>query len=153
MQTDARGRIVEISPHAASVALSSWFPEPTEDARYERASQFLAEQETSTGILIARHDTLRFWHLSFQEYLAAHLLAVRSSERQRLLFDEGRLYSQGWRETVLLLAGILRSLDKQLVDEFIATILRGLGSDASLNDRARCAGLIGAIALAQTLVG
>jgi hypothetical protein len=145
MQTDPGGRIVEITPHAAAIKLSPLVPAQAEENKYEAAAQFLSDEETNTGILIARSNKLRFWHLSFQEYLAAHLLAVRSDTRKRLLFDEQRLYQYDWRETVLLLAGILRSLDKQAVDEFLRAILDDLGEDAPLVTRARCAGLVGSI--------
>jgi serine phosphatase RsbU (regulator of sigma subunit) len=145
MQADPRGRLVEISPHAAAVLLTRLFAGEAEQRQYEAATEFLSDAETNTGILVAREGALRFWHLSFQEYLAAQLLAVRTSERKRLLFDEHRLYLPDWRETILLLAGILRSLDKQLVDGLLCAMMDELGPEAPGDLRARSFSLIGSI--------
>src|ERR1019366_4642223 len=103
------------------------------------------EEETDSGILVSRGNTLRFWHLTFQEYLAAAALASRDADRPRLLFDERKLYQPDWRETVLLLAGILCKQGQERIDAFLAGILDGLGNDASLAARARAVGLIGRI--------
>jgi serine phosphatase RsbU (regulator of sigma subunit) len=146
MQADPRGRQVAISPHAAAVALQASLGGESEEARYRAAEEFLRDEETNTGILIAREGLLRFWHLTFQEYLAAHVLAVRTRERHRLLFDERRLYLPDWRRTVLLLGGILRALDKQLIDDFLAAILETAAAPGStLLCRAQSAGLIAAV--------
>jgi formylglycine-generating enzyme required for sulfatase activity len=72
-------------------------------------------------------------------------LASRDADRRRLLFDEGKLYRPEWRETVLLLAGILCKQGQERIDAFLAQILDGLGSDAPLAARARAVGLIGRI--------
>lgn len=145
MQSDPRGRQVEITPHAAAVTLMPVLPGDSEESRYQAAEEFLSDEETNTGILVARDGMLRFWHLTFQEYLAAHVLAVRSRERRRLLFDEHRLYLPDWRRTVLLLGGILRALDKQLIDDFLAAMLDELDEHSPLVDCARCVGLTGGI--------
>jgi hypothetical protein len=145
MHADPRGRQVAISPHAAAVELQPSVPGESEEARYRAAEEFLRDEETNTGILIAREGLLRFWHLTFQEYLAAHVLAVRTRERRRLLFDERRLYLPDWRRTVLLLGGILRTLDKQLIDDFLAAILDAAPHDAPLANRAVPTALISAI--------
>jgi formylglycine-generating enzyme required for sulfatase activity len=143
MHSDPRGRQTEISPNAAARALAPRFRDLPEDDRAATAERFLEEEETDSGILIRRGNTLRFWHLTFQEYLAAKVLAGREAERRRLLFTERKLYLAEWRPTVLLLAAVLCKQDRDLVDKFFHEILDTLGPDAPLAERARCVGLIG----------
>ena len=79
MHTDPRGRQTEITLNAAARALAPRFRGLPEDEQFAAAEQFLQEEETDSGILIRRGNTLRFWHLTFQEYLAAKALAGRGS--------------------------------------------------------------------------
>ena len=143
MHSDPRGRQTEITPHAAARALAPRFRDLPEEERIAAAERFLEEEETDSGILIRRGNTLRFWHLTFQEYLAAKVLAGREAERRRLLFDEQKLYIAEWRPTVLLLVAVLCKQDRDLADEFFHEILDAVGPDALLAERARCVGLIG----------
>ena len=143
MHCDPRGRQTEITPYAAARALASRFRDLPEDDRIGAAERFLEDEETDSGILIRRGNTLRFWHLTFQEYLAAKVLAGREPERRRLLFTEQKLYLAEWRPTVLLLAAVLCKQDRDLADAFFHEILDALGANAPLAERARCAGLIG----------
>jgi len=88
---------------------------------------------------------LRFWHLTFQECLAAKALAAKEGDRRKLLFKEGRLYRPEWRETVLLLAGVLRKQGVDRVDKFLKEMLDQLNDGTAREQRARCVGMIGAI--------
>ena len=94
---------------------------------------------------MSRGDTLRYWHLTFQEYLTAKALVWKERDRRRLLFSEHKLYSPEWRETLLLLAGVLCKQNSERVDAFLSEILDGLGGTSGLAERARCVGLIGRI--------
>jgi formylglycine-generating enzyme required for sulfatase activity len=147
MQTDSRGKQVEITRHAAArvLALRPPFRDAEEPERFATAERFLEEEETDSGILVSRGNTLRYWHLTFQEYLAAKALAWRDADRERLLFAGGKLYLPEWKETVLLLAGVLCKQDSERVDAFLKQVLDGLGNNPSLADIARCVGLIGRI--------
>jgi formylglycine-generating enzyme required for sulfatase activity len=145
MHTDPKGKQAEVTSFAAAGILAPRFRGVPEDEQRAAAERFLDEEETDSGILISRGNTLRFWHLTFQEYLAAAALASRDADRPRLLFGEGKLYRPEWRETVLLLAGILCGQGQERIDAFLAAILAGLGNDASLAERARAVGLIGRI--------
>jgi formylglycine-generating enzyme required for sulfatase activity len=145
MHTSAKGKQVEITRDAAARILASRFREEPEDQQYSAAERFLEEEETDSGILISRGNLLRYWHLTFQEYLAAQKLAREDKERRRLLFDEARLYQPEWRETVLLMAGVLGKADPDRVDQFLTDILDALGEEATLAERARCVGLIGRV--------
>ncbi len=146
MHCHSKGKQVEITRHRAAEILAPEFRDATEPhEKLEAALRFLETEETDSGILISRGDTLRYWHLTFEEYLAAEMLAIKDQDRQRLLFDEGKLYLPEWRETVQLLAGVLCKQDRERVDAFLTQILDLLNADAKLADRARCVGLIGCI--------
>ncbi len=146
MHTNAKGKQVEISRYAAARILAPRFREVEEEhERVKAAEKFLEDEETDSGILISRGNTFKYWHLTFQEYLTAKALAVRDKERRELLFDSGKLYLPEWRETVLLLAGVLCGQDADRVDAFLGEMLDRLGNKASLAERARCVGLIGRI--------
>jgi len=174
MQSDAQGRQVQVSRRWAAERLAQRFA-PTcagDPAAIERAETFLAEEELDSGILVRRGHQLRFWHLTFQEYLAAQALAGRQdAERAALLLGPGAnpaLYRPEWRESVLLLGGVLYLQGADKVDGLVSAILgrlgpqagrtarhsaggvlgalfRGLGRGASRADQARTAGLVGAL--------
>ena len=108
------------------------------------AGQFLQDEEIDSGIIAGRDGKLRFWHRTFQEYLAAKALAGRDEDRRRLLFKQGKLYLPEWRETVLLLGGVLCKQDTERIDGFLSEMLDG-ADGGSLTERARCVGLIGRI--------
>jgi predicted NACHT family NTPase len=141
MHTDAKGKMVEITRHAAARALAPRFRDVPEEERVAAAWRFLEDEEIDSGILVGRGEALRFWHLTFQEYLAARALVWRDADRQRLLFQEGKLYLPEWRETVLLLAGVLCKQDPQRLDDLFGQMFDELGPDATLDERTRCAGL------------
>jgi hypothetical protein len=143
MHADPKGKQVEVTRFAAAQILAPRFRDVAEDERHAAAERFLDEEETDSGILVSRGNTLRYWHLTFQEYLAARALASRDADRERLLFNEGKLYLPEWRETVLLLAGILCKQGQERIDGFLTGMLDTLGGDAPLAARARTVGLIG----------
>jgi len=143
MHGDPQGRQTQITQNAAARALAPRFRDLPDDERIAAAERFLQEEETDSGILIRRGNTLRYWHLTFQEYLAAKALAWRDADRRRLLFAEQQLYLAEWRPTVLLLAAVLCKQDPELADGFFHEILDTIGPDAPLAERARCVGLIG----------
>lgn len=143
MHSDAKGRQTEITRIAAARVLAPRFRSAPEDEQLAAAEQFLEEQETDIGILVSRGNALRFWHLTFQEFLAAKALARRDADRRKLLFTDRKLYLPEWRETVLLLAGVLCKEDVESVDAFFHEVLDDLGPNPTLADRARCVGLMG----------
>jgi formylglycine-generating enzyme required for sulfatase activity len=145
MQSDPKGKQVEISRHAAATALKDRFLAVPEDERLAAAQQFLEEEEIDSGIVVSRGNILRFWHLTFQEYLAARALSSKDEDRRKLLFEQHKLFLPEWRETVLLLAGVLCKQDPERVDAFLGEVLDELGDSAGLAERARAVGLIGRI--------
>jgi formylglycine-generating enzyme required for sulfatase activity len=140
------GRQIEVSHRWAAEQIMNYFPQQ-EPYAIEAAERFLLEEELDSGIIVGRGDNLRFWHLSFQEFLAARAIAARAESMQRklLIADRGRLLSSEWRETVLLFAGILHRQGAQKVDAMLKTIIAHEGPTTSLTSKSQIFGLIGAI--------
>ena len=146
---DAEGQRKRQVPRrwAAERIAHHWYELP-EVQRIPVAEKFLVEEELDSGIIVGRGQEVLFWHLTFQEYLAAWALAAldRDERNSRLLRQTRKLYATEWRETILLFAMELRKRrGERIAQEMVTTILDGLGSNASLADQARCAGLLGAI--------
>jgi hypothetical protein len=140
------GRQVQVRRRWAAECIADGFrDEPDRTTRIAAAESFLADEELDSGIVVARGDDLRFWHLTFQEYLAARALAGCNDQqrRERLLATDKRFRPE-WRETFLLLAGVLHRYAMERVDEMLRVVLDQIPADAPLADRARCAGLLGA---------
>ena len=143
MQAHPGGRIEQMArPEAARAIRSSWRGVSDDQAQAE-AERFLEEEEAGSGIIVKRGEHMAFWHLTFQEFLAARALAARDADREKLLRSD-RVYRAEWREVVLLLAGVLYRHGRERVDGMFSTVLEALGDNASLEARARCVGLLGA---------
>ena len=144
MHDHPQGRRVQAPRRCAAEAIAPAWRELPETERIAAAERFLDQEEKDSGIVVRRGTEVRFWHLSFQEYLAARALAGLTDMRQheRIL---KRLYEPEWREAVLLLAGILHGQGVDRVDSLFTAALDRLGDDSSLRERARCAGLLGAV--------
>ncbi|WP_100919945.1 SUMF1/EgtB/PvdO family nonheme iron enzyme [Candidatus Thiodictyon syntrophicum] len=151
MQTEARGRQVQVSRHWAAERLAHRFGLADDAEARERADAFLAEEEIDSGLIVRRGHQLKFWHLTFQEYLAAQALGGRGdAERTTLLLSPGvtevpALYRPEWRETVLLLGGVLWLQGQDRVDDLVAAVLQSLGETPTRAEQARAAGLLGAL--------
>jgi hypothetical protein len=148
MHAHPEGRQVQVSREWAANVLKPQFKgDPA------RALAFLKDEETDSGIVVSRGADLRFWHLTFQEFLAARLLAnMEAAEWHSLLFEEGRVWRPEWREAVLLVAGILYQQRAKKVDALVSAALDDLyGSrlpgetKPELTKQARCFGLLGAM--------
>lgn len=116
------------------------------------ALAFIEDEELYSGILVSRIEgEVEFWHLTFQEYLAALEIAARDDYWDRLAIpgiDEPQagisehLFDPAWNEVLLLLAGCLRRGGVKKASKLISQILE---VDLSLPGKARAAGLIGRI--------
>lgn len=144
MQDHPEGRQTQVPRRWAAGALAPEWQAMPADEPLAAAERFLAQEELDSGIIVGRGDYVRFWHLTFQEYLAARALAACSEEEQRqVLLAQPKLYSAEWKEVVLLLAGVLYRHGKKSVDRMISAVLDRLGRRASLADQAQCVGLLG----------
>jgi predicted NACHT family NTPase len=107
MQMDGR-RHLQIEVRQAAELLAPWFADSSRDGSIHKALSFLESEEVDSGIIVSRGLEVRFWHLTFQEYLAARAIAgLPDVEQYRLLFGGDQTFSPELRETVLLLAGVL----------------------------------------------
>jgi formylglycine-generating enzyme required for sulfatase activity len=149
MQNHPDGRQVQVPRRWAAEAIAPELDAEAHVSKHaiERAGRFLDEEEIDSGLVVGRGSELRFWHLTFQEFLTAKAIAARADEAQKKLLM-GRpktLYLPEWREVVLLLAGTLHGQGRQKVDGFISAVLKDLGRSPTLAAKARCAGLLGTI--------
>lgn len=78
-----------------------------------------------SGIIAERGNRLEFWHLSFQEYLAAYEIAgLLEKDQHKVIFQKDRIYSSEWRELLFLLGGILHKQSSVKVNHFIDAIIK-----------------------------
>jgi len=139
MQAHSQGRQVQVEKGWASKVLPLAFVE---------------RDEVDSGIIVSRGSEVRYWHLTFQEYLAARAIAGQPDAAQyELLVNTDRLYLPEWREVVLLLAGVLIRQSRGKVDSLFSAVLDRLGAAPSLAEQARCAGLLGAMVRDLTPLG
>ncbi len=147
MQTRPEGRVTQVGKDAAAGMIAGQFREVADpDLQLARARAFLEAEEVDSGIFVSRGGELRFWHLTLQEYLAARTIAGLTDASQfQVLFQDERLYRPEWREAMLLLAGTLIGGGSERVDGLFAAMLRRVGVEAELAEKARCVGLVGAM--------
>lgn len=147
MQCGPEGRIVQISKREAAEAIEHLFPQKTKPARIRAGEAFLTEEEVDSGVVSSIGHDLRFWHLTFQEYLAARALGELAdpAEQMEVLQKRDRLFHSEWRETVLLFGGVLRTQGKPKIDRFVSAVLDGLGDEPDLAAKARVAGVLGGV--------
>ena len=148
------GRLVQAPRDWAAQVVANQFQGDT-----ARALAFLNDEEADSGIVVNRGADVKFWHLTFQEFLTARLLAgMDDTGRHALLFAEGRAWLPEWREVVLLLAGILYQQRTAKVDALVSAALDHLyestlakrvfhwaGIQPKLEEQAKCFGLLGAM--------
>lgn len=117
----------------------------------------MGEEELDSGIVVRRGEDIRFWHLTFQEFLAARAIAARPDQEHKAILLEPpgapSLYLAEWREVVLLLAGVLHKQGPRKVEGFVSAILDHVDRLSALADQARCMGLLGAIVRDLSAVG
>jgi formylglycine-generating enzyme required for sulfatase activity len=139
MQDEPAGRLVQVNKRSAAELFTKEFGGSVD------ANEVLLERETQdSGIIAAVGSDLKFWHLSFQEYLAARELAGLGDQEQiERMVKSGKLYQPEWRETMRLLGGILRQQGEAKIDGLIDAIL--LGDRPALAEQVRCAALLSAM--------
>jgi formylglycine-generating enzyme required for sulfatase activity len=141
MQDAPKGRLVQINKRSAAEFFAGEFGRGTE------ANEELLEAETQdSGIVSWVGTDLRFWHLSFQEYLAAFEIGGLSEKQQlERVINSGKLYLPEWRETMRLLGGVLWKQGEAKVEGLFQAILSKLGRRPTLEDQVKCAALLSAM--------
>jgi predicted NACHT family NTPase len=109
MHTAQKNTRSQMERYEAIGVIEGEFRQEADQAGKRRAAErFLKEEEINSGIIVNDGDKFRFWHPTFQEYLAAAHLAYDTAERQKRLFQQKKVHDPEWRETVMLLAGCLK---------------------------------------------
>jgi formylglycine-generating enzyme required for sulfatase activity len=133
------GRLVQIGKRMASEFLAGEF-----GGSVDKNEDLLERETEDSGIVSSVGNDVKFWHLSFQEYLAALEIGGLSEKRQiETVFASGKLYHPEWRETMRLLGGVLFKQGEANVEGLFQAILDRLGDQPRLADQARCAALLG----------
>jgi len=138
MQDSPAGRMVQINKRtAAELAAREW------GGAIEENENILERETQDSGIISSAGTDLKFWHLSFQEYLAARELASFSDEQLLArVVRSPNLYHPEWREMLRLLGGILKQQGVQKVDGFLSAVLATLPVPAGLEPLTRFAALV-----------
>jgi len=92
------------------------------DNNVEIALEFLSLEESETGILVRRGEgDLEFWHLSFQEYLAAKEIAGKTDDIEKGWWAKVKtnLDKFEWKEVILFVPACLNQLGSVRVDLFL----------------------------------
>jgi len=113
----------------------------------EAAERFLRAEQADSGIVVSRGKDIAYWHLTFQEYLAALEIAgwEDADQYKLLLGGSPKIYQPEWREAVLLYGGLLYNAGPRKVEALVRKVLDQVGEQPSLAMRAKCVGLIGAL--------
>jgi hypothetical protein len=140
---------LEESAVAVDAAVRRLFPALTPEERRMEARRWLRFECLGSGILEELPGRrLRFWHLTFQEFLAALQLAWRDDgEDQRKAWwplVREHLDAAQWRETIELFPGcLLDEGGEGRVDRLLERVLGLRGGDPDLASEALVAGIVG----------
>lgn len=133
----------------AAEVIESHFSPPSE------ALDFLVREETDTGVLVRRGEgDLEFWHLSFQEYLAAKEIAGKTDDPDRGWWSKikDNLDSLEWREVVIFVPLCLNRLGSERIDLFFERLAKSC-ENSDLATKARRVALGGTILRDLKLTG
>jgi formylglycine-generating enzyme required for sulfatase activity len=141
------GRQRQVGLGWAADTLSSEFTSTNESSPVEQAKYFIRDEVVDSGIIAERSHRIEFWHLSFQEYLAAcEIAGLLEKEQSAMLFKKNRLYSSEWHELVLLLGGVLYKQGRKKIEYLIDSIINhGAKDKNALPELAKKVGLLGGI--------
>ncbi|MCH8149609.1 MAG: metallophosphoesterase, partial [Planctomycetes bacterium] len=119
MQDHPEGRRTQTAKHWAAQQLAPAFRDTPEDERVSQAEQFLAQEELDSGIIVGRGDDIRFWHLTFQEYLAAWQLSNMDFDKVTEIIQSRQRLAK-WFETLQLLGSQWAKESDEKVDRYVA---------------------------------
>ncbi len=133
MQTDPAGRIRTVEKRGAEKRMK------------DPPAGFLDAELTNSGIIVSRGSNLEFWHLTFQEYLAARRLAGLDDYESILFPSKGPspVFLPEWRETMLLLGGVLESQGHGRLNALLRKIADH--AEGRFPDEVRCVALLSAM--------
>jgi formylglycine-generating enzyme required for sulfatase activity len=146
MQCYSGGRVKQIEKAEAAMLIAPHLLEAPEGRREAAALEFLENELIDSGILRGRGSLLEYWHLTFQEYLAARACIDSDCPAKDLqVFQDDCWELQEWREVVLLIPGVMIHNGTTKVSAFLGALMDRAEDDrSSLATKARAVGLIGA---------
>jgi formylglycine-generating enzyme required for sulfatase activity len=119
MQDGPKGRAVQMNKRVAAEMFAQEFK-----VSVDTGEELLEGEMRDSGIISSVGTDLKFWHLSFQEFLAAREIeADDETGRGKRLFEDGKLYRAEWRETMRLLGGLLLLRGKPRIEQLVVSIL------------------------------
>jgi hypothetical protein len=112
----------ERSTRAPADQLEKWLPEKIPADKRQHFLNWLADR---AGILEqTRDNTMGFYHLSFQDYMAArHLKATRQDPTDAQSFLREHISDTGWWETIRLWAALIADENPDLVQRLMNFLL------------------------------
>jgi formylglycine-generating enzyme required for sulfatase activity len=115
---------------------------PAPEQSIEPKRRFLEQAQLDSGIVTLRGGEIGFWHLSFQEYLAARTLAGFGDAK---LWERAPkfLYSPEGREVLPLLAGRMAGSARERLDDLFDKLICDALSQQALERRAHAVGVVG----------
>jgi len=140
---------LEDGASAIDAAMQREFSELEPEERRHRAREWLRFECLGSGIVEeVAGNRIRFWHLTFQEFLAALQLAWRGDgedgEEDWWPLVRERLDDAQWRETIELFPGcLLDEGGEGRVDKLLDRVLALAGPAPDLATEARIAGIVG----------
>ena len=141
MQDAKGGRLVQMNKRAAAEFFTREF-----GGSVDTNGELLERETQDSGIVSSIGGDFKFWHLSFQEFLAARELASLGEVQQiERVVASGKLYRGEWRETMRLLGGLLRQQGEAKIEGFIQAILGRLGERPTLAERVECVAVLSAM--------
>ncbi len=114
--------------------------------RARRVEDWLRWECSGSGVIQQDGPSaFRFWHLTFQELLAADALSegmLGASRDKAWAIIQDKLFDTQWRETIDLLPACLCMRSKRAVGEFLERVLGLLGDHPTLAEESRMAALL-----------
>lgn len=100
------GRKRQVGLRWAAETIAYQFDPKDKERGTMEAEAFLRAEMVDSGIIVERQRQVEFWHLSFQEYLAACKIGgFLDNKVIETIFEDGRIFKSEWREMLLLLGG------------------------------------------------
>ncbi len=150
MFNHAEGVQTSVGRAWAAEQIADLLPNPDQRDKNKIALEFLEYEEVNTGIVVGREGgNVAFWHVSFQEYLAAYEIATKTDDEATgwWSFLKGNLFNPQWIEVLRFVPTIFFvSLGRGRVDLFVKRIL-ATRKGQSLTETARVVGLLGSVLL------
>ena len=115
------GRKRRIGKLTAAKQIADNFSGRGEKIKREAAIEFLRREEMDSGVLVGRGEgDLEFWHLSFQEYLAAEEIASKTDDPETGWWAKlkDNIDKPEWREVIIFVPACLNRLGEERVDLF-----------------------------------